>query len=117
MTGVQTCALPISHAFWHGEKVAIGTQALLFLTDRPPQRIAEVYDFCAAVGLPTTLADIGLTAPTDADLMLVAEKACAPGETIFNAPVDVTPARVMQAIKAADGYGRRMKGLTRPRAA
>lgn len=106
-------ALAPTHHYWHGEKVAIGTQALLFLTDRPTELIAEVYAFCADIGLPTTLADIGLVAPTDADLMKVAELACAPGETIFNAPVDVSAPKVLEAIKAADDYGRRMKGLTR----
>ena len=102
-------ALAPTHAFWHGEKVAIGTQTLLFLTGRPAETIDEVYRFCAAVGLPTTLADVGLVAPSDADLMKVAELACAPGETIFNAPVTVTPQAVFEALKAADAHGRRMK--------
>ncbi len=102
-------ALAPTHAFWHGEKVAIGTQALLFLTKRPSEVVAMVYEFCEAVGLPTVLADIGLTAPTDADLMKVAELACAPGETIFNAPVEVTPQKVLEAIKAADAFGKRRK--------
>lgn len=106
-------ALAPTHHFWHGEKVAIGTQALLFLTRRPPETVAQVYAFCEAIGLPTTLADIGLTAPSDADLMKVAELACAPGETIFNAPAEVTPQKVFEAIKAADAHGRRLKGLSR----
>ncbi len=108
-------ALAPTHHFWHGEKVAIGTQALLFLTGRPPETIAKVYDFCLSVGLPTTLADIGLEAPSEADLMKVAELACAPGETIFNAPVEVTPAKVRDALVAADAYGRKRKEM--PRAA
>ena len=102
-------ALAPTHAFWHGEKVAIGTQTLLYLTGRPAHTIAEVYDFCVAVGLPTTLADIGLVDPSDADLMTVAELACAPGETIFNAPIDVTPEAVFEALKAADSHGRHLK--------
>lgn len=102
-------ALAPTHQFWHGEKVAIGAQALLYLTDRPQSLIAEVYDFCLAVGLPTTLAEVGLAAPSDADLMKVAELACADGETIFNAPVKVTPKAVLKAIKAADAHGRSLK--------
>lgn len=106
-------ALAPTHRFWHGEKVAIGTQALLFLTKRPRETIAKVYDFCLSIGLPTTLSDIGLDAPSDAELMKVAELACAPGETIFNAPVTVTPQAVFEAIKAADAYGRNRKGMAR----
>lgn len=110
-------ALAPTHAFWHGEKVAIGTETLLYLTGRPANVIAEVYDFCEAVGLPTTLADIGLVDPSDADLMKVAELACAPGETIFNAPTDVTPQAVFEALKAADAHGRHLKAKHRPKAA
>ena len=47
--------LDATHAFLHGEKVAIGVLAELFLTDQPSQVISEVYDFCESVGLPTTL--------------------------------------------------------------
>ncbi|MBK5914360.1 glycerol dehydrogenase [Rhodocyclus purpureus] len=99
-------ALAPTHRFWHGEKVAIGAQALLHLTRRPKETIDAVYAFCASVGLPITLAEIGLVDPTDAELMQVAELACAPGETIFNAPVTVTPEAVLAAIKAADARGR-----------
>lgn len=110
-------ALAPTHHYWHGEKVAIGTQALLFLTGRPAQVIAAVYDFCEAVGLPTTLADIGLSDPSDADLRKVAELACAAGETIFNAPTDVTPQAVLEALKAADAHGRHLKAKHHPKAA
>jgi glycerol dehydrogenase len=98
--------MPETHHFWHGEKVAIGTLALLMLTDRPPSVIKEVFDFCEAVGLPITLEQIGLKNITDKQLMDVATAACAPGETIHNAPTEVTPKRVFAAIKAADAEGR-----------
>ena len=98
--------LPETHHYWHGEKVAIGTLALLMLTDRPPSIIKEVYDFCEAVGLPVTLGQIGLENATDKQLMAVATAACAPGETIHNCPCEVTPNRVFAAIKAADAEGR-----------
>ena len=102
--------LPETHHFWHGEKVAIGTLSLLMLTDRPPSVIKEAFDFCEAVGLPTTLAQIGLENITDKQLMAVATAACAPGETIHNAPCEVTPKRVFAAIKAADAEGRARQG-------
>jgi Glycerol dehydrogenase and related enzymes len=100
-------ALAPTHRFWHGEKVAIGTLALLMLTRRPRHVVDTVYGFCEAVGLPTTLADIGLETVTDAELMQVAELACAPGETIHNIAGGVTPEMVFAALKAADAEGRR----------
>ena len=50
-----------THQYFHGEKVAIGTLASLFLTDKPMDVINEVFSFCETVGLPTTLGDIGLS--------------------------------------------------------
>ena len=102
-------ALEQTHHFFHGEKVAIGTLASLFLTEKEPELIDEVYALCEAVGLPTTLADIDLDGVSDADLMLAAEKACAEGETIYNELVPVTPQAVFTALKAADVEGRRRK--------
>lgn len=102
-------ALAPTHHYFHGEKVAIGTLASLFLTGKDPDVIDEVYSFCEAVDLPTTLAEIGLAGVSDADLLLAAEKACAEGETIYNELVPVTPQAVFQALKAADAEGRRRK--------
>ena len=53
-------ALAETHAYYHGEKVAFGVLTGLQLTDAPPDEIGTVYSFCEDVGLPTTLADIGL---------------------------------------------------------
>lgn len=106
-------ALAETHHFWHGEKVAIGTLALLMLTKRPNQVLDEVYGFCEAVGLPTTLAEIGLGKVTDEDLMKVAVLSCAAGETIHNAPLEVTPEKVFAALKAADALGHTRLGHAR----
>jgi glycerol dehydrogenase len=98
-----------THAYWHGEKVTIGVLASLFLTDKPASVIDTVYTFCEAVGLPTTLAEIGLADVTDEALMRVAGAACAEDETIHNEPMPVTPEAVFAALKAADAEGRRRK--------
>ncbi|SNR74085.1 glycerol 2-dehydrogenase (NAD+) [Humidesulfovibrio mexicanus] len=100
-------ALSGTHGLYHGEKVAFGVLASLFLTDKPPQVIDEVYALCAALGLPTTFAALGVAGVADAELLLVGEKSCAEGESIHNEPVDVSPARVLAALKAADAEGRR----------
>jgi glycerol dehydrogenase len=96
-----------THDYYHGEKVAIGVLASLFLTDKPSEVIDEVYSFCEAVELPTTLAEIGLSDVSDEDLMKVARASCAEGETIHNEPIPVTPEMVFAALRAADAEGRR----------
>jgi len=102
--------LPQTHAFRHGEKVAVGVLALLMLTGRDAAVTATAYDFCQSVGLPVCLADIGVEHPTREELLAVARQACAPGETIHNLNGDVTPEAVCGAILAADAEGRRRKG-------
>ena len=95
-----------THDYYHGEKVAIGVLAGLFLTDRPGRLIREVYEFCEAVGLPTTLAQVGIGDATDDELPQVAEAACAEGETIHHEPCPVSPEAVLAALKTADKFGR-----------
>lgn len=100
-----------THDYYHGEKVAIGVQAMMFLSDKPSDVIDLAFDFCESVDLPTTLADIGLFDVSETELFAVAQAACAEGETIHNEPVEVTPRRVMHCLRAADAEGRRRKGL------
>jgi glycerol dehydrogenase len=97
--------LPQMRAYYHGEKVAFGTLASLFLTKKEKTIIDEVYDFCKEIGLPITLSDLGLKNISDEDLMKIAEKTCAPGELIFNEQVPVNPELVFSAIRRADDYG------------
>lgn len=91
----------------HGEKVAFGVLASLFLTDKPVALTDEVYGLCERLGLPTTLAALGLAGVTDEELSRVAEKTCAPGESIHNEPAEVSPRTVLAALMAADAEGRR----------
>jgi len=102
-------ALSAVHGRFHGEKVAFGVLASLFLTDKPLALMDEVYTLCGVLGLPTTFADLGLEGVADQDLGRVAEKTCAPGESIHNEPVEISPALVLCALKAADAEGRRRK--------
>jgi glycerol dehydrogenase len=104
--------LPGTHDYYHGEKVAIGVLASLFLAGRPAEMIREVYEFCEAVGLPTTLADVGIEDASDDDLRTVAEAACAEGETIHHEPFPVPPETVFAALKTADQVGRDRRQLS-----
>jgi glycerol dehydrogenase len=94
-----------THAYMHGEKVAFGLVAQLMLESQPASVIEEVLAFSHSVGLPTTFADIGVADPSEELLKLVAERATAPGETIHNEPMTVTPEQVIEAMRAADGAG------------
>ncbi|WP_260512808.1 glycerol dehydrogenase [Serratia fonticola] len=99
--------LPQTRGYWHGEKVAFGTLAMLMLTDREPEIIDRVYRFCEEVGLPTTLAQIGLAEVTDEELLQVAHASCQPGETMQNEPHSITPQGLVAALRTADVFGQR----------
>jgi len=102
-------ALAETHAYYHGEKVAFGVLAGLQLSDAPPEESDVVFSFCEEVGLPTTLADIGLRNFDMRSLMLVAEKACAPGESIHHEAGHITPEKVLHALLAANAIGEKRK--------
>jgi len=100
-------ALEETHAFYHGEKVAFGVLTGLHLTDALPEEMHTVYSFCEEIGLPTTLAAIGLADCSRDKLMLAADKACAPQEGIHHEAVAVNPEKVLFAMIAADAMGRK----------
>ncbi|MGL5079873.1 MAG: glycerol dehydrogenase [Microcoleaceae cyanobacterium] len=104
-------ALEQTHPYFHGEKVAFGTLASLFLTDKPTAIIDEVYSFCETIGLPTTLAELGLGEVSDQALMKVATASCKPGETMHNEPTPVNPDMVFSALKAADAEGKSRRSI------
>lgn len=103
-------AIEETHAYYHGEKVAFGTLVQLVLENAPMEEIEEVIEFCMSVGLPTTLADLGVKDASHDRLMKVAEIAAAPGDTLGNMPFAVTPESVCAAIAAADALGHAFKG-------
>lgn len=96
-----------THHYFHGEKVAFSTIAQLIIEDRPTDEIMEVINFCSSVGLPITLAELGINEVRESELMRVAETATAPGETIHNLPFPVDVKMVYDAILAADSLGQR----------
>lgn len=103
-------AIAETHQLYHGEKVAFGTLVQLVLENAPVEEIAEVVDFCMSVGLPTTLADLGIETVNPEQLMEVAKLASAEGETMHNMPFPVTAEDVYAAILAADSLGRMYGG-------
>lgn len=93
------------HHLYHGEKVAFGTLAQLVLQNSPMTEIETVLGFCRKVGLPVTLAQMGVKADIENKIMAVAKASCAEGETIHNMPFTVTPDQVYGAILTADLLG------------
>ncbi len=107
-------AAPATHAYFHGEKVAFGLLVQLVLEGQPRAVVAEVLRFATAVGLPVTLAEIGLTDLPAELLRQVAARATAKGETIHNEPFEVRPDMVADAVLAADAEGRAWKNAHSP---
>lgn len=99
-------ALDETHHYFHGEKVSFGTIVHLVLENAPAEELEQVIDYCQMVGLPTSLADLGVEEVTDAKVRSVAELATAENETIHNMPFKVTADDVFAAIYAADRLGR-----------
>jgi glycerol dehydrogenase len=102
-------ALKETHTCLHGEIVAFGTLASLFMTDKDPEMIDQVYALCESVGLPTTLAEIGLPEVTEAALEKVADTAMQKDNPVHHEPAPVTREMIIASIKAADYEGRLRK--------
>ncbi|MGI6192075.1 MAG: glycerol dehydrogenase [Christensenellales bacterium] len=100
--------LPETHQYYHGEKVAFGTIAQLILENAPASELDEVLGFCLAVGLPMTLAELGIEEIRMEDLMKVAESACGLA-SMRRMPFAVTPQMVCDAMLAADALGKAYK--------
>lgn len=100
-------AIPDAHHYYHGEKVAFGTLTQLVLENAPSEEIETVAALCYSVGLPITLAQLDIKEDVQTKMRLVAQAACAEGETIHNMPGGVSPEQVYAALLVADQYGQR----------
>ncbi len=99
-------AAPETRTYLHGEKVAFGVLVQLVLEGQPHPIIEEVLRFSTSVGLPITLADIGLAQMAPDTLEQIALRSTAKGDTIHNEPFEVSPEMVADAIRTADAIGR-----------
>ncbi len=104
-------AIKETRQYYHGEKVAFGVLTSFFLNDAPPIEIDTVYSFCREIGLPTTLAEIGIKEINRDDLRRAAEKTLSPEESIHKEPVRLTTEKVVNAMLMADAYGREFGGF------
>jgi glycerol dehydrogenase-like iron-containing ADH family enzyme len=111
--------LPGSHHALHGEKVAYGILVQLRLQEMlQGDRLAatarqQLLEFYTAIGLPTTLADLGLSEITIAQLNHAATLACQPDSDLHRLPFTVVPAQLVAAMLSTTIVERRSeKSLT-----
>ncbi|MDB6177294.1 glycerol dehydrogenase [Paracoccus sp. Z330] len=88
--GMALSLLPDAKGILHGEEVAIGLLAQLYLEGRDDAFMDDMLDFYGKVRLPRSFAEIGLAKPSEADLRRVADFAARPGSRVhnMNRPVD-----------------------------
>ncbi len=100
-----------SHGTLHGEKVAFGILVQLRLEEMVQGNLLAVtarqqlLKFYSEIGLPQSLADLGLTNITLADLQRSAEIACRPNSDIHHLPFEVTPTQLMAAMVSTTAPG------------
>lgn len=92
------CELPDVHGHLHGEKVALGVQAMLLILGKDAE-YARVRDFCRSTRLPVRLADVGIAHASEEKLQRVAQRVCQPGDIMENEPMKVTPDMVVAGLK------------------
>ena len=82
----------------------------LVLENAPEEELEEVIDFCIEVGLPVTLAELGISEVKPDQIMEVAKLASADNDTLGNMPFEVTAEDVYAAIMGEDALGRYYQG-------
>lgn len=90
-----------THHALHGEKVAFGVLVEMVMQGYDETEISQIAGFNRSVGLPATLADLSI----DRDgpgVNIIAQRACKPGEIIFNEPAEIDVAITRAAILRAD---------------
>ncbi len=100
-----------SHGALHGEKVAYGILVQLRLEEmvQGNQLAAtsrqQLLKFYSEIGLPQTLADLGLDGITIAELKHAADIACLPASDLHRLPFMVAPSQLMAAMVSTTAPG------------
>lgn len=92
-----------THGTLHGEKVAYGILVQLRLEEFQGNQLAassrhQLLKFYQEIGLPTSLAALGLSQVTLSELEQIAEIACQPNSDIHRLPFIVSPSQVLAAM-------------------
>jgi glycerol dehydrogenase len=130
-SGGLCAAHAVGHAFhhvrhlfaqplFHGELVAFGTLVQLAMEGRKPDFLDGIFNFCTAIGLPTTFSEMTLKNITDEALETVA--LVASRDILIQSFVGAGTVRdsqgrffdhqeIFRALRATDAYGRALQGM------
>ena len=104
------CHMEETHNYYHGEKVAFGTLAGLFLEGKDLGLIEEVFSFCESIGLPTTLPELGISRVSKNRFIKAVESVLNNKDSyIHNVSFKLTANIVFESIIMADAFGRSRK--------
>ena len=101
-------AISATHGLAHGQKVNLGSVAQLIL-EGASSEVPEFIEFTTTVGLPNTLAEVGLSPDADELLRTVADAATAKGETIHSMPFAISSDDLVGALKSIDRLAERVR--------
>ena len=104
-------AVPEMHRCMHGEKVSYGILVQLLLENRPREEIYEIADFLIGVGLPVTLAELGVTENAAEKMRALAHYGIEHKALMHVEPFAVTEDSLYQAILFADEVGKGRKAF------
>jgi glycerol dehydrogenase len=91
----------------HGENVAFGLLVQFVLEGRSKDFFEDIVGFYKAIGLPSTLEQIGLPHITESQMDTLVERVCRQGSYIYNMNVAVDEQKIREGIMKADELGRR----------
>ncbi|MCL2126753.1 MAG: glycerol dehydrogenase [Treponema sp.] len=105
-------ALPETHHYLHGEKVAFGLMTQLCLDDSlSTALVEETALFLAKAGLPVCFADLNMDKISDERLAEWSKNNAGEGSFVNNHNFGVSPEDLHDAMLSADALGKRMKAL------
>jgi len=81
----------------------------LHLNSATSNQIDEVYTFCEQIGLPTTLADVGIENVERDSLRIVAHESCSKESSMHHESGKITEDMVLDALLMADAFGKKRK--------
>lgn len=96
-----------THSAMHGEKVAVGLLVQLILENASADELRTVMDYYRQVGLPTSLAEIGILEPTQEKLGRVARRALERPKPLTNHAFPINEDMIIYALKMVDSLRER----------
>lgn len=99
-------ALPSLNASLHGEQVAFGLLTQLCLEQRSEDFLADIVAFYRAVGLPTSLKDLGFSGDVQDGIRTIAQRSIAEAPYLKQFVGAVTEENLVAALKKADGLAK-----------